>query len=125
MLDCLIMHRHVVHFVLVFMLAIAPVQSAVAGLAALGHETKCEMGGHDMSMHEGMQHDQDESVASGGCECCDCSSLCLVLSTHVPAVLSDSPAMPYLATTQHGNLTPPTVNSQYPPTELRPPIVRL
>lgn len=125
MLDLLIMHRRIVHFVLVFMLAITPVQSAFAGLAALSHETKCEMGGHDMSMHEGMQHDQEESVASEGCGCCDCSSLCLVVVAHVTAVLSDTPAMPYLATTQHGNLSPSTVNSQYPPTELRPPIVRL
>ncbi|MGD8998948.1 MAG: hypothetical protein PVF75_00915 [Granulosicoccaceae bacterium] len=116
------MHRRLVHFVLIFMLAITPLQTALASLVTVSHETKCEMNEHDMSMHEGMQHDQaGPSAASDSCECCDCGSPCLV-PVPVATVAGSDPSIPYLASTQAANFTPAMANSQYPPTELRPPI---
>lgn len=129
------MKKHLVHYLLILVLAAAPLQTVLAGLAALEHATACEMGGMAGAEHAGQdamqmdhaQHDgsTDMTNMDSQCDCCsDCMSMCVSVSqvsftagshTFKPLVKGSSGLFDYQLAT----------SVQYPPTDIRPPIVLL
>ena len=123
------MQKHFVHFALIIMLAIAPMQSVLAGLAALEHATACETGSMSGSEHAGMDHssmsDKDSGKSDTQCSCCaDCLAMCSSVAkptgsmdvTQIGSSLSTE-----LAFSRYSQAT----SSLHPPTDIRPPIALL
>lgn len=119
------MQRRLVHFCLIFLLAIGPVQGAFAGVLAQDHHAACSKGmQHDMAMHGMAQHDvADQQARQGGqCDCKQCASHCLA----VGAVAVVLPGLLQVST-DHVRLLPigfkpVDLIGMVPPTEIRPPI---
>lgn len=117
------MKKHFAHYLLILLLAIAPVQSVLAGISALEHATACEMGAMTGAGHEGMNHTADVDKASEKCSCCaDCMMMCMS-ATHAsyPATLGIFSAINILSAVDfnYGSVS----SSQHPFTDIRPPIV--
>lgn len=121
------MQKHFVHFALIIMLAVAPMQTVLAGLASLEHVSKCDMG----SMSDSMQADMDHSTMNddhGGkaemqCDCCsDCMTMCVSV-TQISPPAGGTEFKPLYAAISSSFDYLLAASSQYPPTENRPPIV--
>lgn len=120
------MHKHLVHITLIFMLAISPLQTVLAGLAAYEHVSKCNMGSMTENMHAGMDHagmDSDHGKKGGQCDCCgDCLVMCTTAANL--SLPHSAPELAVLAAETTGTSRyKVAANSQYPPTDIRPPIV--
>lgn len=117
------MQKHLVHFVLIILLAVAPMQSVLAGLAALQHSSSCAMGnGHAGESHSAMP-DKGGDTKEKKCDCCgDCLTTCVSLAKPTIALGSEE-----FTTQQMTELNTPRytliASSQYPPADIRPPKV--
>lgn len=116
------MSRRIIHFCLILLLAIGPVQSAFAGISALQH-ARCDTSmQHDMSQHAGMQHDQQAKHAGGQCECKHCGSHCFAVGAAAAALPAMLRFIPEPGRTLLQGFRSATLIGQVPDTEIRPPI---
>jgi hypothetical protein len=124
------MQKHFVHYVLIILLAVAPMQSVLAGLSALEFASACPM--LDTATNEHVDrgvnavadtgHDQSGMV-DAQCDCCsDCLTTCAAMSQQTLVLGSEQ----FIAQ-QQTELNIPhytmVVSSQYPPIDIRPPKV--
>lgn len=123
------MQKHCVHFLLIIMLAVAPMQSVLAGLAALEHATACGIGTMTTSEHAGMDHsaatDKDDGKIDMQCDCCgDCLAMCTSVSKPTHSQDVSEFGVQDLTNLNNSRYTL-AAGSQHPPIDIRPPIVLL